>query len=188
MTECSQTQFEFASHFSRAVVADFDGGRLTSDGGALLLRQVDRRINLLPRLAKSFTDFRSPERIEHGVEQMLAQRVYGLALGYEDLNDHDQLDAVLHLARGAVELLVQFPRFPFGGGNRSDHVTRILLALDPLGLGHHAPLRDQLFTRAIAELGEHPRRFAVRLDSAAALRIALPLSKRSRSLRARPKT
>jgi hypothetical protein len=53
-------------------VADFDGGTLTSDGGALLLRQVDRRINLLPRLARCFTDFRSPERIEHGVEQMLA--------------------------------------------------------------------------------------------------------------------
>ena len=86
MTECSQKQFEFAGHFSRAVVADFDGGTLTSDGGALLLRQVDQRINLLPRLADCFTDFRSQQRIEHGVEQMLAQRVYGLALGYEDLN------------------------------------------------------------------------------------------------------
>jgi hypothetical protein len=52
------------------VVADFDGGTLTSDGGALLLRQVDRRIKLLPRLASCFTDFRSPERIEHSVEQM----------------------------------------------------------------------------------------------------------------------
>ena len=106
MTECSQTQFEFASHFSRAVVADFEGGTLTSDGGALLLRQVDRRINLLPRLARCFTDFRSPERIEHGVEQMLAQRVYGLALGYEDLNDHDPLrrDPLLNVLSGKREL------------------------------------------------------------------------------------
>ena len=106
MTECSQTQFEFAGHFSRAVVADFDGGTLTSDGGALLLRQVDRRIHLLPRLAACFTDFRSPERIEHGVEQMLAQRVYGLALGYEDLNDHDQLrrDPLMNLLSGKREL------------------------------------------------------------------------------------
>jgi hypothetical protein len=87
-------------------VADFDGGTLTSDGGALLLRQVDRRIQLLPRLARCFTDFRSPERIEHGVEQMLAQRVYGLALGYEDLNDHDQLrhDPLMNVLSGKREL------------------------------------------------------------------------------------
>ena len=106
MTECSQTQFEFADHFSRAVVADFDGGTLTSDGGALLLRQVDRRIQLLPRLARCFTDYRSPERVEHGVEQMLSQRIYGLALGYEDLNDHDQLrhDPLMNVLSGKREL------------------------------------------------------------------------------------
>lgn len=106
MTECSQTQFEFADHFSRAVVADFDGGTLTSDGGSLLLRRVDRRIDLLPRLARCFTDYRSPERIEHGVEQMLAQRVYGLALGYEDLNDHDQLrrDPLMSVLSGKRDL------------------------------------------------------------------------------------
>lgn len=102
MTECSQASFEFAPHFSRAVVAGFDGGSVTSDGGALLLRQTDRRIDLLPRLAACFTDFRSQELIEHGVEQMLAQRVYGLALGYEDLNDHDQLrrDPLMNLLAG----------------------------------------------------------------------------------------
>lgn len=105
MTECSQTNFEFAAHFSRSVVADFDGGALTSDGGALLLRQTEHRIHLLPRLAACFTDFRSQERIEHGVEQMLAQRVYGLALGYEDLNDHDQLrrDPLMNLLAGKRE-------------------------------------------------------------------------------------
>jgi hypothetical protein len=106
MTECSQTEFEFAGHFSRRVVADFDGGTLTSDGGALLLRQVDQRIGLLPRLAACFSDYRSPERIEHGVEQMLAQRVYGLALGYEDLNDQDQLrhDPLMNVLSGKREL------------------------------------------------------------------------------------
>lgn len=105
MTECSQASFEFAPHFSRSVVAAFDGGTLTSDGGALLLRQTERRIHLLPRLAACFTDFRSQERIEHGVEQMLAQRVYGLALGYEDLNDHDQLrcDPLMGLLAGKRE-------------------------------------------------------------------------------------
>jgi hypothetical protein len=86
-------------------LADFDGGTLTSDGGGLLLRQTERRIHLLPRLAACFTDLRSQERIEHGVEQMLAQRVYGLALGYEDLNDHDQLrrDRLMGLLAGKRE-------------------------------------------------------------------------------------
>jgi Transposase DDE domain group 1 len=91
LTQCTQSSFEFESHFRRAVVADFEGGALTSDAGALLLRQVDHRMGFLRRLAGCFTDFRSPWLTEHGVEQMLAQRVYGLALGYEDLNDHDQL-------------------------------------------------------------------------------------------------
>ena len=91
MTQCNQTSFEFERHFSRSVVADFEGSTLTSDGGSLLLRQVDGRIRLLSRLAACFTDFRSPLLIEHSVEEMVAQRVYGLALGYEDLNDHDQL-------------------------------------------------------------------------------------------------
>lgn len=105
MTECSQASFEFAPHVSRSVVASFDGGTLTSDGGALLLRQTEQRIHLLPRLAACFTDLRSQERIEHGVEQMLAQRIYGLALGYEDLNDHDQLrrDPLLGLLAGKRE-------------------------------------------------------------------------------------
>lgn len=91
MTEFSQASFEFAAHVWRAVVADFDGGTLSGDGGALLLPQTDRRIGPLPRLAACFTDLRAQERIEHGVEQVLVQRLYGLALGYEDLNDHDQL-------------------------------------------------------------------------------------------------
>jgi hypothetical protein len=91
MTECTQSTFEFADHFSRQVVARFDGGTLTTDGGGLLLRETDRRLNLLSRLAECFLDGRSPLLVEHTVEQLVAQRVYGLALGYEDLNDHEQL-------------------------------------------------------------------------------------------------
>jgi hypothetical protein len=82
---------EFEGHFSREVVARFDGGAMTSDAGALLLREVDRRICLLSRLAECFDDRRAPWLITHSVREMVAQRVYGLALGYEDLNDHDQL-------------------------------------------------------------------------------------------------
>jgi hypothetical protein len=80
-------------------VARFDGGTITSDGGALLLRETEKRLKLLPRLAGCFLDGRQPERIEHSIEEMLAQRIYGLALGYEDVNDHEQLrtDPVFHV-------------------------------------------------------------------------------------------
>ena len=102
MTECNQESLQFAAHFSRRVVTEFSGERLTTDGGSLLLRQVDRRIGLLRRLAGCFRDGRDPARIEHAVAEMVAQRVYGLALGYEDLNDHEELrcDPLLALLAG----------------------------------------------------------------------------------------
>src|SRR5438477_11250759 len=91
MTECNQSTFEFAAHFSRQVVERFDGGSSTTDSGGLLLRETDRRLNLLPRLAECFLDARNPIFVVHSVEQLVSQRVYGLALGYEDLIDHEQL-------------------------------------------------------------------------------------------------
>jgi hypothetical protein len=102
MTECTQTSFEFEGHFSRQVVARFDGGRQTSDAGALLLRETDRRLKLLSRFAGCFIDGRDASRVEHRVEEMVAQRIYGLALGYEDLNDHEQLrhDPLLAMLAG----------------------------------------------------------------------------------------
>jgi hypothetical protein len=88
------------------VVARFDGGTITTDGGGLLLRETDRRLNLLPRLAECFLDARSPLLVEHTVEQLVSQRVYGLALGYEDLNDHEQLrqDPLLRLLAGKSDV------------------------------------------------------------------------------------
>jgi hypothetical protein len=91
MTECNQETFSFASHFSRRVEAGFTAGQVSSDGGALLLREVERKINLLGRLEVCFTDGRDPKWVEHLLPEMLSQRIYGLALGYEDLNDHEQL-------------------------------------------------------------------------------------------------
>jgi len=73
------------------VVARFDRGTITTDTGGLVLRETDRRLNLLPRLAECFLDARNPLFVEHSVEQLVSQRIYGLALGYEDLNDHEQL-------------------------------------------------------------------------------------------------
>src|SRR4051794_3624995 len=91
MTECNQSRFGFEAFGSREIVAQFDGGTISSDGGALLLRQTDKRLNLLPRLAECFLDGRRQDQVEHSIPEMLAQRIYGLALGYEDLNDHEQL-------------------------------------------------------------------------------------------------
>jgi hypothetical protein len=87
-------------------VADFGAGQVSSDGGALLVREVDGKIKLLERAAACFTDTRSQDRIEHTLEEMLAQRVYGIALGYEDLNDHEQLrsDPLLAVLAGRREL------------------------------------------------------------------------------------
>src|SRR5689334_3454571 len=90
-TECSIAYLDFPMLGSRQVLADFDGGDISSDGGALLLRQTEARTGILRQFASCFTDHRDPDRIEHPVEHLLAQRVYGLALGYEDLNDHDDL-------------------------------------------------------------------------------------------------
>jgi hypothetical protein len=105
MTECNQSRFEFATHFRREVVGEFTGGTISSDGGALLLRETDRRMNLLPRLAGCFLDGRNPGLVKHEVGQMLSQRVYGLALGYEDLNDHEQLrqDPLMQLMAGKAD-------------------------------------------------------------------------------------
>ena len=105
-TECSAEQLEFHALGSRDVVGRFDGGRITSDGGGLLLREVDHRLGMLQRLANGFTDYRNPNSVEHSVHALVAQRVYGLALGYEDLNDHDALrsDSVLALLVGKRDL------------------------------------------------------------------------------------
>jgi len=90
-TECSPEFFEFAPVEGRRVVAGFDGGAITSDAGALLLGATDRAIGLVDRFADCFVDRRDPKRIEHRLATLLGQRVLGIALGYEDLNDHDEL-------------------------------------------------------------------------------------------------
>ena len=90
-TQCTQEFLEFHPLEQREVRGGFDGGVITSDAGGLLLREVEKRTGIIRQFAACFQDQRKAERIEHGVEELVAQRVYGLALGYEDLNDHDQL-------------------------------------------------------------------------------------------------
>ena len=104
-TECNPTLFEFAPVGGRTVVAPFDGGSITSDAGALLLGQADRAIGLIDRFAACFSDARTPELVEHQVSTMVMQRVFGIALGYEDLVDHDELrcDPVMAVLAGKLE-------------------------------------------------------------------------------------
>jgi len=104
-TLCNAEQFEFEALGSRKVTASFDGGAITSNAGALLLRQTDRRIGLARQAAACFTDGRDQELVEHSLETLIAQRVHAIALGYEDLNDHDELrhDPALGLLSGKLE-------------------------------------------------------------------------------------
>jgi hypothetical protein len=105
-TECKERQLEFQGFGRRQVVASFDGGRISSDGGLLLLREVASRSGLLARFGQCFTDCRDARYIEHTVEELVSQRVLGLAQGYEDLNDHDTLrdDLLFGLAVGKADV------------------------------------------------------------------------------------
>src|SRR2546422_2680383 len=104
-TECTQVSFRFLPVSQRDVVARFDGGSIASDGGGLLLREVERRTGILRQFSTCFTDHRNPLFSEHSVLELVGQRVYGLALGYEDLNDHDDLrrDPLLATLVGKVD-------------------------------------------------------------------------------------
>ena len=165
MTECTQSDFEFQAHFSREVVARFDGGTMTSDAGAVLLRETNRRLNLLARLAACFEDRRQPWLVSHTVPEMVAQRVYALALGYEDLTDHDQLreDPLLGVLSGKPQPGAE----PLAGKS----------TLNRLELGGETPSRykkihyreeaiDELLTQVFLEAhSEAPEQIVLDLDT-----------------------
>lgn len=110
-TKCKQTELAFASCQGRKVTTDFGGGDISSEGGLVLLREVDRSLNLLSRAARQLDDHRQPGKITHSTESLFKQRVMALAQGYEDLNDHDQLrhDSLLQLAAGKIGPLASAP-------------------------------------------------------------------------------
>ena len=104
-TECNPTAMQFARLKGRDVVADFGGGSMTSDAGALLLGATDRAVGLVDRFSGCFSDGRSADHVVHDVATLVGQRVFGIALGYEDLVDHDELrrDPVLGAVLGRLE-------------------------------------------------------------------------------------
>ena len=169
-TECTANQLEFHALGRREVVGCFDGGRITSDGGGLLLREVDQRIGLLQRMARCFTDYRNPNSIEHSAHSLVAQRVYGLALGYEDLNDHDVLraDSALALLVGKPDLTGEHREREQDRGNPlagSSTLNRLELS-DPVSAAGHrykkvaadAAALDRLLVNVFVESYEKPPR------------------------------
>ena len=108
MTECKEQRWLFQDLGTRKVEVDFGGGYLSSDGGGLILRELERHNGLLGDLSGCFIDYRDQRYVEHSVHELLSQRIYGLVLGYEDLNDHD------HLRRDPVQGLICGKRDPLG--------------------------------------------------------------------------
>jgi hypothetical protein len=129
LTECTPELFEFEGVERRAVVARFDGGTITSNAGALLLRQLDRGLGLVRRFAQCFVDRRDPRLVEHRVETLVGQRIFGLALGYEDLNDHDELrhDPTFAVLAGKLTPVIRSDCAPVAGKstlNRLEHTPK----------------------------------------------------------------
>jgi hypothetical protein len=136
VTECSAKEFEFQALGNRVVTSRFDGGAITSDAGGLLLREVEAKTGILRRFAACFTDHRDAELIEHTVYELVAQRVMALALGYEDLNDHDTLrhDPLLAVLVGKADPTGQDrPRARDRGKSLAGKSTLNRLELTPVG-------------------------------------------------------
>lgn len=90
-TECIPARLNFGTIKGRKVIADFSGGRITSDAGIVLIAELDKKLKITARFAQCFRDYRDSSYVDYSVHQLLAQRVYGIILGYEDVNDHDKL-------------------------------------------------------------------------------------------------
>ena len=103
-TDCIPNQFNFGTLEGRKVIANFEGGRITSDAGIALMAELDKKLGLTARFAKCFRDYRNLSYVDYSVHELLAQRAYGIVLGYEDVNDHDKLRYDPALAIALVRL------------------------------------------------------------------------------------
>jgi hypothetical protein len=173
-TACPELPLHFEDLGRRHVVADFSGGHLSTEGGALLLRSLDRSLGLTVRLARAFTDRRDARYCDHSLHHLLAQRLYGCALGYDDLNDHDTLrrDPLLAVACDKLD--------PLGHDRLHAHDHGVALAgsstLNRLELGHQPADRyhkiqydPQAIAAVLLELGvrcldKHARELVIDLD------------------------
>ncbi len=106
-TECIPDRLNFGTIKGRKVIADFTGGKITSDAGIVLLAELDKKLKITEKFAECFRDYRNSSYVDYSVHQLLAQRVYGIILGYEDVNDHDKLrnDPALAIALGKLNFI-----------------------------------------------------------------------------------
>jgi hypothetical protein len=147
MTDCNEQRWFFQDLGKRKVEVDFGGGYLSSDGGGLILRELERHSGLFRALAECFVDHRDPRYVEHRLEELLAQRIHALALGYEDVNDHDHLrrDPLQALICGKRDLLGQQRALPRDQGKAlAGHATLNRLELGAEALdGRYRKLQPQ---------------------------------------------
>jgi hypothetical protein len=172
-TECRQDSFDFGTVEGRSVVGAFDGGVISSDAGALLLGATDKAIALVDRFAGCFRDGRRQELIEHSIETLVRQRVIGIALGYEDLNDHDELrhDPVMAVLAGKLEAQRK-DCAPVAGKStlsRLEHAPAEGEAFAPARyhkIGHDAGAVEDLFVTLFMEAhAEPPDEITIDLDA-----------------------
>lgn len=171
-SECIPRLFEFEEVAGRAVVAKFDGGTITSNGGGLLLGQADRGLGLTRRFARCFRDRRDARFVEHRVETLVGQRVFGLALGYEDLNDHDELrkDPSFAVLAGKLEPVLRSDCAAVAGKstlNRLEHTPK-RYAAKYHKIDCDASKVEELFVDLFLEAHERaPREIVLDLDNTA---------------------
>jgi hypothetical protein len=177
-THCNPSSFLFQGLGSREVVAAFDGGAVTSDAGGLLLREIDRACGFLDDFARCFTDYRDPDLTEHTLTQLLRQRVFGLCLGYEDLNDHDRLrfDPLLAVLVGKADPTGQDRLRPEDRGKAlAGKSTLNRLELTPVGadqdsrykkiVGHLDRIQDYFVEAFLKQQTTPPQRLVLDLDA-----------------------
>jgi hypothetical protein len=169
-TDCKDQPLLFQDLYRRQVVADFSGGSISSDGGALLLRQVDMNLGLTMELAQCFGDLRQQSFVDHSVQQLVAQRIYGLALGYEDLNDHNELrlDPLLATACNKRDPIAQGDRGMALAG--ASTLNRLELSNNRKGPCHKLPHDPAQIEGCLLKLGarslpKHAREVVVDLDA-----------------------
>src|SRR5438270_6030662 len=156
-TQCNPPYLDFPMLGPRQVRADFDGGDISSDGGALLLREAERLTGVIRQFAACFTDHRNPDLTEHTAEELIAQRVYALALGYEDLNDHDDLrrDPLLATVVGKADPKGKSRQRPRDRGKAlAGKSTLNRLELTPVGAG-----KDSRYKKVVCRTHDVERLF-----------------------------
>ena len=169
-TQCRPREMVFGRAGGRRVVADFDGGMVSSDAGALLLSETDKAIGLTGRFSACFGDRRSPLLTVHPLKALVAQRVFGLALGYEDLNDHDELrgDPVLGVLLGKLERAAEAPA-PLAGKstlNRLEHAPGAGKTPRYHKIGHDGRAIEKLFVDLFLDAHQRaPRQIVLDLDA-----------------------